>query len=295
MAQATWQHQNGGAGAAEIICNQVLAREPRHVHALNLLGLIQQEAGRHRAAAKTLEQAVASDHHNAACHYNLASSYQALDRRDEATAHFIKAITFGAHYNNTEKLILQSPVVAACVSRVDAQGSWPASCEDMLSQSTLRALANDIFLRCALTTVPIRGVALECFLTFVRAALLDLAYAHFLATAPVDNDLVTLFTAVAQQCFINEYVFAQSRRETEQADALRTLLLLKSAAGDEIVPLLLASVAAYFPLHSLPPADELAARRWPQIPSELVRQALREPLQEADDGKAISGSYNRRR
>jgi SAM-dependent methyltransferase len=96
-----------------------------------------------------------------------------------------------------------------------------------------------------------------------------------------------LFIAVAQQCFINEYVFRQSERETEQVQALRTLLLRKSAAGDDIAPLRLASVAAYVPLHSLPEADVLAARRWPQILSDLVRQTLCEPLQEIDDGKAI--------
>lgn len=286
-AQATWQHQNGGSAAVETICNQVLAREPGHVHALNLLGLVLQGAGRHKAAAKSLGKAVASDPFNAACHYNLATSYQALDRRDEAAANFTKAITLGARQNNTEKLILQSPVIAACVQRIDAEGPWPASREDILPRATWRALANDIFFRCALTIVPLRGVALERFLTLIRAALLDLAHAHFFTTAPVDDDLVPLFAAVAQQCFINEYVFAQSEREAEQADALRTLLLQKSAASDDVAPLLLASVAAYVPLHSLPQADVLAARKWPQILSDLVRQALREPLQEFGDGKAI--------
>jgi len=287
MAQATSQHQSGGSATAETICHQVLAREPGHVHALNLLGLILQGAGRHKAAAKTLERAVATDPYNAACHYNLATSYQALDRHSEAAANFTKAITLGARQNNAEKLILQSPAIAACVQRIDAAEPWPASREDIVSPSTWRALANDIFLRCALAIVPLRGVALERFLTLIRAALLDLAHAHFFATATVEDDLVPLFIAVAQQCFINEYVFAQSEREAEQAQALRTLLLQKSTAGDDIAPLLLASVAAYVPLHSLPEAGVLAARRWPQILGDFVRQALFEPLQEIDDGKAI--------
>ena len=287
MAQATSQYHSGGSATAEIICHQVLAREPGHVHALNLLGLILQGAGRHKVAAKTLERAVASDPYNAACHYNLATSYQALDRHSEAAANFTKAITLGARQNNAEKLILQNPAIAACVQRIDTAGPWPASREDIVSPSAWRALANDIFLRCALGIVPLRGVALERFLTLIRAALLDLAHAYFFTNAAVDDDLVPLFIAVAQQCFINEYVFTQSERETEQAQALRTLLLQKSTAGDEIAPLLLASVAAYVPLHSLPEASMLAARRWPQILGDLVRQALREPLQEIDDGKAI--------
>jgi tetratricopeptide (TPR) repeat protein len=220
MVQANWQHQHGGSAAAETICQQILAREPGHVHALNLLGLILQGAGRHKAAAKALERAVASDPYNAACHYNLANSYQALDQHGDAAAHFTKAITLGARQNNTEKLILQSPIIAACVERIDAPGPLPATREEILSRSTLQALANDIFLRCALTTVPLRGVALERLFTFIRAALLDLAHAHFFNAASFDDDLVPLFTAVAQQCFINEYVFAQSDTETRQSLAL---------------------------------------------------------------------------
>jgi SAM-dependent methyltransferase len=287
MVQANWQHQHGGSATAETICQQILAREPGHVHGLNLLGLILQGSGRHKAAAKALERAIASDPYNAACHYNLAQSYQALDRPSDAAAYFIKAITLGARQNNTEKLILQSPIIAACVERIDARGPL-ASREEMLSRPTWQALANDIFLRCALITVPLRGVALERFLTFMRAALLDFAYAHFFTAAPFDDDLVPLFTALAQQCSINEYVFAQSDTETRQSLALRDLLLRKFADSEAISPLLLASVAAYVPLHLLPHAQALAVRPWQQISNDLLRHALREPLEEMANSESIA-------
>jgi SAM-dependent methyltransferase/tetratricopeptide (TPR) repeat protein len=287
MAQANWQHQHGQSERAEIICSQILAREPGHVHALNLLGLISQEAGRHRAAAKALTRAVASDPFNAACHYNLANSYQALGRADAAAAHFKKVITFGARQNNIEKLILQNPIIAACVDRIEAQ--WPllATSNDVLVRAALQEIANDIFLRCALTTIPIRGVALERFLTLVRSALLGFAHGHIFGAKSRDDDLAPLLTAIAQQCFINEYIFAQSDEETRQSIELRDLLLRKSAAGGDIEPLLLAAVAAYFPPHALPAAEALAARHWPGSSAELLRQALREPLEELEDCKSI--------
>ena len=287
MAQANWRHQHGGSATAETICQQILAREPSHVHALNLLGLILQETGRPKAAANALERAVASDPYNSACHYNLANSYQALGRRRDAATHFTKAITLGLRQNNIEKLILQSPMIAASIEGIATTMPPPAARGGVFSRSAWQAMADDIFLQCALITMPLRGVALERFLTFVRAALLDRAYAHFFDAALFADDLVMMFTAVAQQCFINEYVFVQSDAETRQSLALRDLLSAKSAAGEEIGSLLLASVAAYVPLHSLPEAQALAARPWPHMSSDLVRQTLREPLEEIEDSKSI--------
>jgi Flp pilus assembly protein TadD len=95
MAQARWHHQQEQSGRARDICNLILKREPRHVHALNLLGLILQRVGRHRHAARTFADAVASDEFNAACHYNLGSSYQALNETTKAAFHFKRALALG--------------------------------------------------------------------------------------------------------------------------------------------------------------------------------------------------------
>ena len=286
MVQANWQHQHGGSAKAETLCNQILAREPGHVHALNLLGLIMQAGGRHKAAAKTFERAVASDPANAACRYNLANSYQALGRVSEAAEHFTKAIAFGAHQNNTEQLVLQSPVIAACIDVIETQRPATTATTPIFSRAIWQGLASDIFLRCALSSVLIRSVEIERVLTLMRAALLDFAYSHFSNAAAFDTDLVPLFTSVALQCFINEHVFAQSDEETRQSHWLRDLLSRKLAAGDDIVPPLLAAVAAYFPLHTLPQARALAERA-SEISADLIRQALREPLQEIEDRRSI--------
>jgi SAM-dependent methyltransferase len=103
----------------------------------------------------------------------------------------------------------------------------------------------------------------------------------------VSEDVVRLFCALAQQCFINEYVFAQTDRETKRAGELGNLLVEKLTIGGEISPLLLAAVAAYFPLHSIPNAKSLLALKWPEYAAQLLRQQVREPLEEMEDRPKI--------
>jgi Flp pilus assembly protein TadD len=107
MAQARSLHQCGQANQAQGICNEILTREPAHVDALNLLGLILQASARHKLAMKTLNRAIAADASNAACHYDLACSLQALGRDDEAAVHFNHAITLGAALSPSKTLFFE--------------------------------------------------------------------------------------------------------------------------------------------------------------------------------------------
>jgi ubiquinone/menaquinone biosynthesis C-methylase UbiE/tetratricopeptide (TPR) repeat protein len=253
------------------------------VPALNLLGLIYQEAGRHKLAVKALEKAVASDASNAACHYNLASSCQALDREEDATIHFQKAIALGMSQKNIEDFIFQNPTITAIINRIDETWPLPVKADELLGRGGLESITDDIFLRCVLETVLVRTEPLERFLTFMRSTLLGFAYSPTIGLSANANAVVRLFSAMAQQCFINEYVFVQSGEEARHSSELRDSLLQKSAEGTEIAPLLLAAVAAYFPLHSLSAGRVLLNRKWPQIVATLVDRQLREPLAEADD------------
>ena len=79
---------------------------PTHVHSLNLIGIIAQSSGRHQLSVKMFTRAIASDPLNAACHYNIGSSCQALNRRDEAVIHFKKAIALGLSERNIEEFII---------------------------------------------------------------------------------------------------------------------------------------------------------------------------------------------
>jgi 2-polyprenyl-3-methyl-5-hydroxy-6-metoxy-1,4-benzoquinol methylase len=162
-----------------------------------------------------------------------------------------------------------------------------AEYDDRLDRSRLAEIAHDVFLQSALQTTIIRGPTLELFLTQLRLTLLRLADADDLDPSDVDDNVVSLFCALAQQCFLNEYVYGQSDQETRRASRLRDVLLQNLSAGREISPLLLAGVGAYFPLHALPSAKSLLARQWPAHAADLLRLQVSEPLQEAEDAGAI--------
>ncbi len=133
----------------------------------------------------------------------------------------------------------------------------------------------------------IRGVSAEILLTYIRSVLLQITMANAPDFGSFEPNILEFYSALAQQCFINEYVFAQSEEETLQANRLRDLLNQRLTVGEEVPAAWLVAAASYFPLHSLPMAESILHRDWPEILASLLRVQIREPLQEADDRKSI--------
>ncbi len=122
VAEATLAYQQGQFARAEVICKRLRARAPAHTANLNVLGLVYQASGRHRLAIKTFAAAIAADDLDAACHYNIASSYQALEEREAAAAHFKKAIVLGLSGRDVEQFLMNNAAVIACMSRMTGSG-----------------------------------------------------------------------------------------------------------------------------------------------------------------------------
>jgi tetratricopeptide (TPR) repeat protein/SAM-dependent methyltransferase len=137
------------------------------------------------------------------------------------------------------------------------------------------ALAEDRLLMALMRSAPVRTVALEAVLTDARRQLLAQA-----ATSEANDPFIDFACALAQQCFINEYVFALSDEESAQAHKLTNALVTALACGESISPLLLAAVAACTPLHVLAQADLLLQRSWPAAAEALIVQQVVEPRQE---------------
>src|SRR5262245_5758506 len=112
MAEANRHYKQGQFVQAQSLCHRLLASDPSNFNGLNLLGVIAQASGDHKLAVKMFVKAIAADRQNAACHYNIANSYQALDRRKEAISHFKTAIALGMNDKSIEGMILQSPLIA---------------------------------------------------------------------------------------------------------------------------------------------------------------------------------------
>lgn len=271
---------------AETICRQILARAPTHLGSLNLLGLIAQAAGEHRPAIKMFEKAIAVDGFDAACHYNIGSSYQLVNEPAAAASHFDTALALGLGGQDAGDLALQNPAIAAALMRAATSADGADIEASALDEHTLAAIANDVFFKCALQAVMICGMRFELFFAHARLALLGLA-----ETAPepaVAADLVDFACALAHQCFIHEYVFAASDQQARRAERLRARLQQNIAAGHPVSPLLLASVAAYHPLHGLAGASSLLDARWPASVAALLRRQIGEPEAEAAEAKTIA-------
>jgi SAM-dependent methyltransferase/tetratricopeptide (TPR) repeat protein len=286
-AEATLAVQQGRSLDAELLCKRILAVEPRQPMALNIMGLLYQASGNHRLAAKSLVKAVAVNAVDAACHYNLATSYQALGQRAEAARHYRTAIALGLSGRGPEPFLLQESAIVQCLSRIENRSGLPARNDAIFGAPEIAAIAENTFLRCALGATIIRGVPLETFLTALRQALLQLAENAAAGAPALVEDGLGLLCALAEQCFLNEYVFAQTTEETARAERLRALLQQKLAEGTDVAIGLLAAVATYFPLHAIPKAERLLGRKWPDHASGLIRQQLKEPLEEVVDRAAI--------
>lgn len=286
-AEASRSYGAGRFNEAQEICRQILAREPAHVQSLNLLGLMAQASGDHRAAVKMFAKAIASDEVNAACHYNVGNSYQALGHRTKAIAHFSQALALGMD-DKAVTFILQSPTIARYAARIAGKWPLPITNVELFGTESVIPLANDLFLRCAMEATTLPNVQLETLLGYARAELLRLAAEQGGDNGEIDDGIVAFACALARQCFINEYVYVQAGAESGLASALRDRLLQNLASGVAITPLTLAVVAAYFPLHAIPMAEALLRRDWPATVASLLQAQVREPLEEAGERASIA-------
>ena len=163
----------------------------------------------------------------------------------------------------------------------DAIRGGLARTAEVWSNSSLAVFAENRLLRAVLVFAPICDVALERFATSLRFSLLTAA--QFAAERLIAEPLLSFYCAIARQCFINNYVFAQADDEIEQAMALRDTLVASSASGTAFPILSLVVVAAYFPLHALPRIESLVHLEWPNAVKALLAQHLR-----AGRGKAFT-------
>jgi SAM-dependent methyltransferase/tetratricopeptide (TPR) repeat protein len=287
IAEATQAFGAGQTLRAEAICQKILAHVPAHAPSLNLLGLINQASGRDRPAIKMFSKAIAANEQDAACHYNIGLSYQRLSESAAAAAHFKKAIDLGLSGKDVDSLLMRYTDVAEGANRAGPLGTAFVN-SDISDEPEIAKLAKNIFLQCALQSTLICSLPIERLLTYLRLALLRRAQAAAFNALQVEHDSLGLFCALAQQCFIGEYVFAQSADETAQANHLRELSLQLLSAGRAVPPVLLACVGAYFPLYALPGAQSLLTKSWPKCVADLLHQQVREPLLEADARRAIA-------
>jgi 2-polyprenyl-3-methyl-5-hydroxy-6-metoxy-1,4-benzoquinol methylase/Flp pilus assembly protein TadD len=282
-AAAISHYRKGEFVQVENLCRLALSREPRHLRSLVLLGDVVQQGGRNKLAVKLLSQALELDRTDAAAHDNIAIAYQALGRIDDAVRHFTDAIALGLR--DPEILVKQSAAVTAPLKRL--ADAWPRRVRlaELLGNKGASPMAQDAMLLALLQSKVVHDLELERLLTAIRRGLLQHAIEG--DRHPVDDDGLEFFCALAQQCFLNEYVFALGDIEQAELQRVHDRIVAALKAGAEIAALDLIVTASYLPLHKLPGASSLLTRAWPDAIERLLTQQIREALEEESDRNDI--------
>jgi tetratricopeptide (TPR) repeat protein/2-polyprenyl-3-methyl-5-hydroxy-6-metoxy-1,4-benzoquinol methylase len=307
--QASTLQRQGKNVEAVLLYERTLALHPGHVDARNNLGVALQNLGRLDEAVTQYRRALALDPANANACNNLASALQrqgdlmgaivagrrALDLRDTAKTRRVlveclKRLSISQMDDDVRDLMrralfevwarpaeLAPAVIGAVKSRSETAGYAGQAESPRLAELT--HIADDPLMLCLLRSVPICDPQLEQLFTACRAALLD-EVSRNASDAEFTQPILNLACALAEQCFINEYVFACS------ADEARLVLDLETRVSARLeqrapVPLpWLVTLSAYRPLMSLQGVERLEYPQLPQPVASLLELQVSAPLEE---------------
>lgn len=300
-------------------CRAALALDPAQPDIQNNLGVFLMQLGAWDAAADCCRQAIALAPDLADAHGNLGIALRALGRLDEALTSLTQALVMNPHQpevlsnlalarlaRGDRKAALDAALRALALEETPQNRRLFVQCvKDLrfdgdaaaLRPWLLRALkegwdrpgdlarvsaelvrqggdiAQDELLLTLLRLTPNLDIVLEEALTAARRDLLQAVTTGQTAVSPFQ-------AALAQQCFINEYVFAQGADESAQVAALRDAVIAALESGLDISPVMLVALAAYVPLHTLPQPERLLAKAWPVPVEDILTQQVREPWEE---------------
>ncbi len=308
---------------------------PDFAAAYNNLGVTLEGQRHWEEAADNYRKAISLSPGNGAAHNNLGNVLNELGQFDAAIASYARAIeldesaVFKANFvqciknhtfteatarirNFAARAISEPWAYKSALTKVGisllktdrdigelidrASHSWPTRMteRELFGPSGPTILSNDVLLRALLENAPVTDVAMERFLTMARQVVLDQAL-----SAEIEPDAArngeAFYCALARQCFINEYVFSHTEPELARATVLRERLITALQSGSDVPARWVVAAAAYFPLHSIPGAEALLARAFPEAMAKLLAQQIAEPLEERRDRAAIPQTHQGRR
>lgn len=174
--------------------------------------------------------------------------------------------------------LLSNDAVRASIDGLKASDFRSRSLHDMLQACNATAIAGDALLLATLESFPVSSPVLEQFANDLRFMLLAAAREGGATNAA--PSLLGLYSAIARQCFINSYVFAETDEEAGQVNLLQRELVAKIESGAAVPATSILALAAYRPLHTLLHAERLLPRKWPDSVAAVLDQQLREHFEE---------------
>ena len=303
---------------------QVVALKPDYAEAFSNLGVVLAAQGRFAEAAEQYRRALLIKPELADVCRNLARTLLADGQPAEAVATIMRGLAIG-ETDEARAMFVQCAQATADIppgrvfrdlvtrALVDGWGRSaelsPLACSLFMASETgrmaiervssepldpategdaglLATLAGDRLLGALLQSAPVRNPDMEHFLTVVRSIVLRVA-AQTEAATVLDEPALAFACALARQCFINEYIFAETGSDLAHGAALRERIDSALVAGTLVKPIWLAALGCLAPLHALRQTSSLAQRSWPEALTALLEQQVHEPATERDLAAAI--------
>ncbi|BCU07444.1 tetratricopeptide repeat protein [Allochromatium tepidum] len=313
--------QLGRADEALVCLDRALALRPDSASAHNDRGHALKALGRLEAALAAYARAIELKPDFAEAHHNLGSVLRDLGRFEESLAHYgraldlkpdwplaksqyahcLKRLTFTQDRPEIRARLVQAlreswcrphelmvtcvsfirlnPLIASALARLN--GGETLTAADLFGTTGLVRLADDDVLMGLLEACPIADTDLERLLTQVRRALLE-AVALNGAMRLFDATARRLPAALARQCHLNDYVWAESDPETARIEALHGALSTALRQQAPIAEPYLLTLASYRPLLTLPEPAGLLEHDWSEPVMQVLIEQVREPLLEAE-------------
>jgi tetratricopeptide (TPR) repeat protein len=299
---------------------QAIYIKPDLAEAHSNLGNTLIELGRLEDAEASYSKAIASKPDFAEAHSNLGNTLKELGRAEDALVAVIKSILIkptveakSLFIDLTKKISIQtwdqSLVQLVITALLEPWGRpsdlMPIACrllktnkeflqslkeskhefnqldyyESFLVSIPKKEFDASTLLKAILSSSAIPDAEIEIFLTSLRRHFLNIAGLVILNDGKTE-EVPALFCSLAEQCFINEYVYFKTPEEIKHSQQLRDRLT-KALEDKQAVPAVwVIAVACYFPLYSVVNVEILIQQKWSDYVKSVFKQQIQEPLEE---------------
>ena len=271
---------------AEAILRQIIQRHPAYVTALDNLASLLSMQGDVVAATNVICQSLTLQQTQKAkrIFVDVIRNGRWIEDNDTIRSLMVRALTepWGRPSDLAQvgaELLKLDACIGPCVAK--AVTAWPKfpSAQELYGAGGPAALLDNPVLCALLNSTQNPDMGMERFLTAARYLLLEAAIGA--AAGNDEPEALSFYSALAQQCFINEYVFSQSEEEGRLVDELCARLTAALESGAPVSALWLTAIAAYRSLGSVPLSARLLDRQLAEPAVALLAQQIVEPQAEA--------------
>ena len=320
MNTAVAHHREGRLTKAAGFYQQILTAQPDFADTRHLLGVVALQQGHLADAERQIRQAIALEPQNGESWNNLGVALKKMGRFEDALTALQNAVrhnpTAQDYWINFADCSRITPIVAfdqslydtvlACFSRdgIDHRSLTAAATAVLQLSEKTAPLFDAKLLLAVLETWELSGTApswmrdplllmflrqtivcdvrLEHAFTRIRSCLLTFA-AGLPTSRSVGSEVQDFASALALQCFFNEYVFCVDESELGALNILRDQIE-RARPATPSDRLRVAAYACYAPLYQLANANDLASRAEPvsEVTDEMLNRQITEPLIERE-------------